>query len=99
MTAQRIWSEFSLRVIKRIFPLKYANSSFGKCLNNQMSGFQGWCLFFNRNNTELKRSSNIFYLFFFCFRTATLGGNGLSMTLDLNCIYGYSFVTNLGFFF
>jgi len=34
--------KFSLREIESIsLPLKYAILSFGKCLNNQISGFQG----------------------------------------------------------
>jgi len=32
--------KFRLREIKRIFPLKYAILSFGKCLNYWISGFQ-----------------------------------------------------------
>jgi len=32
--------KFNLREIERIFPIKYAILSFGKFLNNEISGFQ-----------------------------------------------------------
>jgi len=36
-----MWSEiYRLRAIQRIFPLKCATLSFGKCKNYQISGFQ-----------------------------------------------------------
>jgi len=40
ITAQSIWGKFSLRGIESIFPLKDGISSFGNCLNNQISDFQ-----------------------------------------------------------
>jgi len=45
--------------MKGFFPLKYAISSLGKCLNNYNSGFQRGDIFLNYDNTELKRSSII----------------------------------------
>jgi len=52
--------KFSQREIERIFfQLKYAILSFGKCLNNQISGFQRGDIFLNCDKTELNRSSKI----------------------------------------
>jgi len=51
--------KFSLRAIKRIFPLNYAILSFGKCLNYYISGLQRGDIFFNFDKTQLKRSSKI----------------------------------------
>jgi len=60
--------------LEGFFPLKYAILSFGKCLNYWMSGFQRGDIFFlNCDNTELKDPLKYF---FFCFRTASLGGSG-----------------------
>jgi len=55
--------KYNLREIEMIFPLKYAILSLGKCLNTAISGFQGGDIFLNCDNTELKRSFKIFFLF------------------------------------
>ena len=54
--------------------MKYTILSFGKCLNFKFQVSEG-CHFLICVNTELKRSSGIF---FFCFRTASLDGSGLN---------------------
>jgi len=54
--------KFSLIERKRFFsPLKYAILGFGQSLNNQISCYQGDDILLNGNNTELKRSSKIFF--------------------------------------
>jgi len=67
--------KFSLKEIEWIFQIRYEILSFEKCLNKGISGFQRGDIFLNCGNTELKRSSKIF---FFCFRTASLDGSGLN---------------------
>jgi len=54
--------KFSLR--ERIFPLKYAILTLGKCRNNYIPGFQAGDIFLNCDNTELNRSSEIFFFLF-----------------------------------
>ena len=58
------------------FPIKSRNFKLWKkliFLNFRLP--EGWYFFFNFDNTELERYSKIF---FFCFRTASLGGSGLN---------------------
>jgi len=48
---------------EEFFPLNYAIWSLGKCLNYWILVFQRGNIFFNCDNTELKRSSKINFLF------------------------------------
>jgi len=52
-----------LREIERIFPLKCAILSFGKCLKNEISGIQGADIFELWQYWTEKILSNIFFLF------------------------------------
>jgi len=75
--------KFSLREIRRTFPIKLRNLKLWKMPKLLIFRFpQGW-YFLNFNNTKLKRPSKIF---FFCFRTASLGdSSGEKNSCHLKC--------------
>jgi len=74
ITAQSIWSEIQLKRNGKDFFIKIRNFKLWKMPKQLNLRFPEGGYFLNCDNTELKRSSKIFFL---CCRTASLGGRGL----------------------